>query len=84
MIVFSSFLAGVLRVIFLLPLILIAHMAQGVSLIFESLSTGCMVAANSLRSAVNAPYVKEWNKQIAELEEEKRLRTLRKLSEDSQ
>ena len=83
-IIFRSFLVGVLRGVFLVPLILMAHTAHGFSLLFESLSSGLMDAARSLRSATNAPFVNEWNKQIAQLEDEKRLRTLREFSKNNE
>ncbi|MEQ3693188.1 MAG: hypothetical protein ABNH16_07135 [Thalassolituus sp.] len=73
--------AFVLRLFLVVPFIILRHIFHGVSEFFASLAHGFGVAERALKQISVAPYIAPWNKQLAEMKEEKRLATLQKLKD---
>ena len=71
--------AFILRLFLVVPFILLRHLFQGVAEFLENIAHGLGVAERALRQISNAPYISAWNRQIAEMNEEKKLAYLKSL-----
>lgn len=70
-----------LRVTLLLPLTLLGGVFNALSSMFEALSDATQMAQRVLRPITAIPFVLDWERQIAHLKEQERLRILKSLEE---
>ncbi len=68
--------AFVLRLLLCLPLILLAGLCDGIARFFETLSEWIEGMAEATNQITRAPYVRRWERLLAEAKEDQRYKVL--------
>lgn len=74
-----TLVALILRTVLFIPLTLLAHLFDGLEALFGRIADGLFDAAKGVRQITAAPYVKEWEKQLSDMNEADRKRALKGL-----
>jgi len=75
-------IASILRLALFMPLTLLAHIFDGLEALFGRLADGLFDAAKSVRQITTAPYIREWNRQLAEMKEADRKKMLERVTKE--